>query len=314
MRLILVAVLLGLPLLPQDSIDPAPPTSPFLIRGRVLLENGTKPPHPPFIATSCSMSFTTTWNTFALAFPVGGYGLAMPQCLVSASLPGYRTAAASPRPGMVLVLKKLGDTEGSLVSIASLSAPPAARKLFEKAESAAYRKQWANAKNLYRQATAAHPGYAAAWFALGEILESENDTPAAIHSYHDAIRTDPRFIKPFVALADLALRASDWPRALQYAERALALNPVEFPRAFLQHALAASHLGLLDIAEASAAKCIDLDYTHSAPGAIFLLATLLERRGDRPGARALYRRYLDISPDGANAPSTRARLAVLGPS
>jgi tetratricopeptide (TPR) repeat protein len=314
MRLAVLILALALPSFPQDPEEDVQAARRFLIRGRVLLENGAYPPSPPAVFTNCSTSLLTTWNTFTLAFPVGNSGSSFPACRVTAALPGYRTASASPQSGMVLVLKKLGDSEGSLVSLASLSAPQPARKIFEKAESAAYQKQWVRAKDLYRQAIAAYPGYSAAWFALGAILESENDLSAAAEAYQQSVHTDPRFIKPPVALADLSLRASDWPRALHYAERALALNPIEVPRAYLQHALAAAQLGQLDKAESSARKCVDLDHAHTAPGALFLLATLLERRNDTISARGLYRRYLAESPGGSNAPAARARLAALGPS
>jgi tetratricopeptide (TPR) repeat protein len=284
------------------------------VMGRVTLEDGRQLPHPPNIGSTCNAPMSTTWSSFTFNLPAHNAmsgSIRQMLCHVVVSLPGYRTVTAPLVDGMTVVLKKLGENEGSTVSLVALSAPTPARKSFEKAERAIYKKEWEKAKRFLEGAIAIYPQHAAAWYELGGIHERESRKPEAAAAYRQATEADPRFIKPFVALAALAIEDKDWQSALDFSERAIALNPIEFPRAYLLHALACSHLDKPADAERSARKAVELDSANSLPAATFLLAELLFSRNDIANAAALYRRYLELNPSGPNAPTAHARLASL---
>lgn len=317
MRSLLLLLAVGGFLLAQDvSTRPSYTGSDEWVRvmGRITLEDGRQPPHPPNIGSTCNAPMSSTWSSFTFNLPAQNAmsgSIRQMLCHVVVSLPGYRTVTAPLVDGMTVVLKKLGENEGSTISLVALSAPSPARKSFEKAERALYKKEWEKARKFLDETIVIYPQHAAAWHELGGLHERESRKTEAAAAYRKAIEADPRFIKPFVSMAGLAIEDKDWQSALGFSERAIALNPVEFPRAFLLHALACSHLDKPADAERSARKAVDLDSTNSLPAATFLLAELLYDRNDKANAALLYRRYLELNPKGPNAPSARSRLASL---
>ena len=89
--------------------------------------------------------------------------------------------------------------------------------------------------------------------------------------------------------------------AANIAERAIALNPIEYPAIFFYDAAANYNLKRFDVSEKSVRRAIDLDGNHELPRAEFLLGTVLAAKGDRSGALEHLRKYLQLSP---KAPDT----------
>src|SRR5579864_1894973 len=66
-------------------------------------------------------------------------------CSVTIRLKGYRTTEATFRQNAVIVLKRIGDNEGSMVSMTALKAPEQAQKAYGKGVVAMTDKKWAAA-------------------------------------------------------------------------------------------------------------------------------------------------------------------------
>ena len=238
-------------------------------------------------------------------------GRAGDSCQVRIRLAGYRTMEATLRQDAVIALKRVGDNEGTSVSITTLNAPKEARKAYESGVAALSRKKFEAAQKDFERAVAAYPPYAQAWSDLGEALMQDLKPQEARAACEHALEADPKYLKPYVQLARLALSEGRIEDAGRITTRALALNPVEFPGLYYYDAVVDLRLKKLDDAEKSVRRAVDLDSNHEVPLAESLLGTLLAAKGDRTGAIEHYRKYLLISPDATDAGTVKRRIAEL---
>ena len=222
-------------------------------------------------------------------------------CSVTIRLKGYRTKQATFRNNSVVVLKRTGDNEGSLVSMTALKAPEAAQKAFGKGVAAMTDRKWAAAQKNFERAVEIYPEYSAAWSDLGEVLNEQSKPKEARTAWEKAVEVDPKYTKPYVQLARLALEERRMEDAANIAERAMAMKPVEFPTLYFYDAAANYNLKRLDASEKSVRRAIDLDANHEIPRAEFLLGSVLAAKGDRSGALEHLRKYLAIAPKATDA-------------
>ncbi len=238
-------------------------------------------------------------------------GQAGDSCPVRIRLAGYRMIEATLHQGGVIVLKRVGDNEGTSVSITTLNAPKEARKAYESGVADLSRKKFEAAQKDFERAVAAYPQYAQAWSDLGEALMQDLKPQEARAACEHALEADPKYLKPYVQLARLALSEGRIEDAGRITTRALALNPVEFPGLYYYDAVVDLRLKKLDDAEKSVRRAVDLDSNHEVPLAESLLGTLLAAKGDRSGAIEHYRKYLQVSPDATDAGTVKQRIAQL---
>jgi tetratricopeptide (TPR) repeat protein len=232
-------------------------------------------------------------------------------CSVTIQLKGYRPMQATFRHNGVVVLKRLGDSEGSQVSMTALKAPEAAQKAFGKGVVAMTDRKWPVAQKNFERAVEIYPQYAAAWSDLGEVLKEQSNPKEARASWEHAVDADPKYIKPYLQLARLALEERRMDDAASIAERAIALNPIEYPAIFFYDAAANYNLKRFDVSEKSVRRAIDLDGNHELPRAEFLLGTVLAAKGDRSGALEHLRKYLKLSPKAPDADEVNRIIAKI---
>lgn len=139
--------------------------------GRIVLQDGSKPPFPPSVSGSCGVAMSG-WSSFTVAAPWTDHA-EQHACWVLVSLAGYRSVRGPVEDDMVVVLKRLGESEGSTVSLTVLKAPEKARKAYGKGGQAVWKKDWAAAQKWYEDAVALYPEYATAWDELGLALERQ---------------------------------------------------------------------------------------------------------------------------------------------
>jgi len=259
-----------------------------------------------------SMSQTTTANPVTQ----GVTQQELMGCELRASAPGFRSESISlagrqlfdnPNVGTI-VLHRIGKTEGTRVSATSLRAPRDAKKAFEKAEKELKKGNKADAATELNKAIAAYPQYAVALALLGQIEASEGKDAEAKQLFERAIEADKQFLEPYFGLAVLSSKEQDWQAASNYSERALALNAYEYPVAYYYHAVANYNLQKLDVAEKSARTARRLDSEHKIPRIDYLMANILIRKGDYPGAAGQLRAYLQYQSSGADADTARQML------
>jgi tetratricopeptide (TPR) repeat protein len=232
-------------------------------------------------------------------------------CDVSINLKGYKPVVVTLKQDAVITLKRIGDHEGSTVSETSLSAPKDAQKAYEHGLAAISEHKWDAAQKDLQKAVDIYPQYAQAWSTLGEVMVAQSKLPDARAAWEHAVKADPKYIKPYQELARMAIVENRAQDASEIAEKALAQSPVEFPAVYFYYAVAQQGLGHPDVAEKFARQAIELDTGHEYPRAEYLLASLLDAKGDRAGAIDHLNKYLEAAPKAADADKVRQRIAQL---
>lgn len=232
-------------------------------------------------------------------------------CRVTIRLKGYRTADATLTEGSTFTLKRTGDSEGSTVSLTSLGATKEARKAYDRGLTAATRQKYEEAAKAFQAAVDVYPQYAQAWSDLGQVQAALKRPADARASWENAVKSDPRYLKPYVQLARLAVAEGRNDDALGITNRALELNPIEFPAISFYNAVANFNLEHYDAAEKSALRAIAHDPKRELPGAESLLGSILAAKGDLGPAIDHLRKYLELSPHASDANAIRQKIAEI---
>jgi len=240
-------------------------------------------------------------------------------CELRALLAGYRSDTVNingrhlmddPDVGTI-VLHRLANVAGTVISMTSLAAPNDARRAYEKGLIALQKHKLPEAGKDFQRAVDIYPKYAVAWYELGRIQEQDQNIAEARTCYEKALAADARFMSPYVQLAEMAAKDRNWTELADTTDRLLKLDPVDYPVAYLDNAVANLNLGRLSEAEKSARAGVKLDTSDRYPKLAQVLARILERKGDYAGAAENIRRYLELAPDAEEAAKMKIRLAEL---
>jgi len=237
-------------------------------------------------------------------------------CELRARLQGYRSSRVRLDANSMsrqievgtIVLHPIEKVQGTVVSVTNLQAPKAAKKALERAQKALRKNDIQKAEKNLRAAVGAYPQYAEAWFDLGQVCEQQQRSQEARNAYLRAVEADRTYVYPYVRLARLAGLENNWREVASLTDRALALDPLDFPEAYFLNALAYYNLGNLDAAEESARKEQRLDGQHRIPQVHLILANILARKHDIEGSIEETRSYLKFAPRAPDAEQVRLWL------
>jgi Flp pilus assembly protein TadD len=233
------------------------------------------------------------------------------KCAVTIWLKGYQKVSTTLHEGAVIVLKQIGDPEGSTVSVTALHVPKEAAKAYDKGLAAMSDNKLAAAQKQFARATELYPDYAQAWSQLGEVLEQESKTKEAAAACEHAIQADAKYMRPYLQLMRMAVSEKRMDDAAALGERSMRLAPVEFPGVFYYDAVANYDLKRLEAAEKSARRAIEMDKSHDYPAAEALLGKVLADKGDYREARDHFAKYVQLAPKADDVPAIRQRIAEL---
>jgi tetratricopeptide (TPR) repeat protein len=233
------------------------------------------------------------------------------KCIVTIWLKGYRKTTVTLHDGAVILLKQIGDPEGSTISTTALHAPKEAAKAYDKGIAAMGDGKLAAAQKQLERAVAVYPDYAQAWSRLGEVLDQQSQPKEAAAAWEHALRADPKYIRPYLQLIRLAVSEKRMEDAAALGDRAMQLNPTEFPGIFYYDAVANYELKHTDVAERTVRRAIELDKTHEFPAAEALLGKVLADKGDTRGALDHFNAYVRLAPKADDVPAIRQRIAEL---
>jgi tetratricopeptide (TPR) repeat protein len=240
-------------------------------------------------------------------------------CELRARLPGFRSQSvmlAGRRPmddpdlGTILMHRE-APGEGSTVSATSLNAPKAARKAFEKGQELLKKNKPADARDEFEKAVQIHQVYAAAWCELGKLQAYSGDTEMARGSFRMAMKSDPKFVNPYLELSVLSLHEKKWQEVADLTDQALKLDAFDYPQAYLFNSAAKYNLQEVDAAEKSIKEAERLDTRHQYPQVAHLFGIILQHKKDYPGALAHYHAYLQMAPNAEDAAAVRKQLETL---
>ena len=222
-------------------------------------------------------------------------------------LDGHRTFPGTDDVGTI-VLRRIADVEGTSVSPTSSAAPSAARKAFEKGLDALGKGKTADAEKDFEKAASLYPQYAEAWLDLGKLRLQEKAEDAAGEAFQHALQADNNLVEPQVYLGMLAVEKKQWSDAAKYLDAALKLDPIHFPEASFNDAVAGYNLGNYADAERNIREALKLDPQHKNPRADYLLGLILAARKDYTGAVEQLRTYLKLAPGAEDAAKVKAQL------
>ena len=254
-----------------------------------VMEDGAQPPSDLAVFTIGNCSVETLFGSGKVFFKVIDL-----DCRVVASAPGIRTWRGSILSLSTVVLKRLGEREGSAVSYTNLKAPAEARKAYNKAANALLRKKYRKAIEQFQKATDLYPDYSLAWSEMARAQQFAGDLRAARQALHKAIAADPKYIKPYVQLAALEAGSEQWDECLKAATKAIDLNAIEFPGAFYYRAQALVASGNTSAALFDLNRTVQLDSQLEFPQARLQLAEGLAAKGETRSALMVLDSFLAV--------------------
>jgi Tfp pilus assembly protein PilF len=240
-------------------------------------------------------------------------------CELRAKLPGFRSQSimlAGRRPmddpdlGTILMHRD-APGEGSTISATTLNAPKAARKAFDKGMELLKKNKPADAREEFEKAVQIDQVYAAAWCELGKLQVEFGDADMARGSFRVAMKSDPKFVNPYLELSMLALNDKKWQETADLTDQVLKLDPFDYPQAYLFNAAAKYNMQEVDAAEKSIKEADRLDTRHQYPEVAHLYGAVLQYKKDYAGAVLQYRAYLKMAPNAEDAATVRKQLETL---
>ena len=246
----------------------------------------------------------------------GSNGASMLGCELIANAPGFRAARldlsghrASDNPDLgTIVLHRIAGVEGTSVSATSLNAPKDAKKAWEKGVQLLHKSRAADAEKELAKAVEAYPKYANAWLDLGRARIQQRAEGPARDAFLKAIDADGKLVEPWLELGEMAANRQNWPDAARYLDRALQLDPVDYPRLWFEDAVADYNVQNFERAEKNAREALKLPPASRDPHANQLLGLILMNKKDYAGAGDALRAYVQLSPNAKDLDQVKAQL------
>lgn len=205
-------------------------------------------------------------------------------------------------------------SEGTTISIVTLSAPPNAKKAFEKGQQQARKRKWQEACDYFRQALKIYPRYTVAWLALGRAQIQANTLSEAEQSFQQAATQKDDHSTAIAAnteLMKMALTQKNWRLLAGTTDQIVELSPDLSPKVWFFNSVAKFNLGNVTGAEHSAQRGLALDAGHSVPQLEYLCGVILARESNYVQAIEHLRTYLELAPKADDVPAVRTLLPKL---
>ena len=333
---------------PSEPKLNAPNLGRVFLSGKVVLDDGTPLTESAIIQTICkgerrNEAYTDSHGNFSFefgdrrpgssAFVIGdaetSFSDSTPNrvnqrdwhdCELQAVLPGYSSQVLelaskvymSETTGLGrIALHRLGEVQGFTVSATSAQAPSGARKAFEKGWDQQKKQKWDDAQRSFEKAVQIYPKYAVAWFELGRTKLQKSDEAGAREAFSQALGADSKFVSPYQGLAGLAMRRHDWQEVVKMTNQIVALNPVNFPNAWLQNSVGNYSLRNFEAAEQSARRGLKIDPSHQIPKLEYMLGMILMQKASYKEAEDHMQQFLHLATQPADAEEAQKQLAQI---
>jgi tetratricopeptide (TPR) repeat protein len=209
----------------------------------------------------------------------------------------------------IIVLHPISGGQALTVSATTLAAPPNAAKAYEKGRAAMREQRWDAAIKEFTKAVAVYPKFAVAWFDLGMLRQIRNDLAGAADAWKEALKSDPRYVRPYEGLAALAERQQNWAESEKYSREWIQLDAENFPAAYLYSAIANARLNQIEQAEMAARKGLLLDKERKIPRLSYVLGLILLEKHEFSESAKWFRAYLELAPNAKDAAMVHQELA-----
>ena len=209
------------------------------------------------------------------------------------------------------LLAPLASITTPSIAATQLQIPANARIEYEKACQALRHKKSAQAEKHLQKAVTESPKYAVAWVTLGQVLGLGHRLDEARRACLQGVTVETTYVPAYLCLADIAARERGWDEVLRFSARAIELDASSNAVAYEYHAAALLNLRDLAAAEKSAVRAVQIDFKHSEPRALFVLAQIYEAKGDTASEAAELREYLKYAKDSSDIVFVKQALEEL---
>ncbi len=306
----------------------------LIMRGKVTMEDGKVPPERVSILRLCPSVAATvealTNKRGEFMWRVGESNDAVigrrrtgrvggpVQCWLAASLRGLQSNRIDIQdPALyrrvdlpTLVLKAPPSGAAASEEAPALSRPGAKAWAEGLKELSAAR--WPEAERLMRDVTRTDPKFGPAWIALGGSCQSQQKNSEARAAFQRAVAVDPSSLLARVQLLRVEMASRLWDDASKTAASLIQVDTARrHPEAYVQHAIARYMLRDADGAHASLTMALRLDPGHKFPQSEYFMGAVLAAKGDREGAVAHFRSYLEFAPAAPNTEFVKQQIEKL---
>jgi tetratricopeptide (TPR) repeat protein len=219
-----------------------------------------------------------------------------------------RETSENPDIGL-LVIQRLSDSEATTVSVTSLKAPSKALKAFEKAnrELALEKPNFGKAVKELEKAVKEYPQYSEAWDLMARAHLSQGEVEEGRECFLRAIEEEPKFISPYLGLAQLAVQESDWDGTVHWTGKVLQLDAT-LPQALYWSGMAHFYLNKHDQTEKDLTSLYEQGYTETYPFGLLLAGVVHANQGKIQSAAEELQLYLRLMPPEEVPEAQRSEL------
>ncbi len=279
-----------------------------LIRGKVVMEDGSRLPKPARVERTCGgrvpVHVASTNAKGEFSWEEAGYVESFGACTWRAVLPGWESTTLD-----METIQKSANVPDFVLHRARENVPPEAATRWNRAMQAIAEQRWTDAESDLRPLSSQFPQTGPIWTQLGFVLAGQERLPEARQAYRRSIQAAPWYLPAYHRLAMLDASADDLSSAALTLEEGLKKRA----SAILYLDQAGVRYSQRDYsgAEYSALQAIALDAKRELPRAEYVLGIILASGEDQPAAATHLRRFLEIAPDAPEAESARTQLRAL---
>ena len=218
----------------------------------------------------------------------------------------FRRPLDNPDVG-TLVLYRAGSIVGTTNSVTTMAAPKKARTGYKKAKRC--KRRMPTSRRLQpkeecqlpegaelEKATDLYPEFSEGWNLLGQVRLQLKDEPGARKAFESATASDPKYLRPQVAMMELESRRRGWDQVSQWSTRVIELHPYHMQAHFYQ-GIASLNLRRLEQARESLTKVRASHQADDYPYAGYLLGLVLAEKGDFDAAAKELKHFLKLRPE-----------------
>ena len=208
------------------------------------------------------------------------------------------------------VLYRAGSVVGTTSSMTTMSAPKKARKGYKKALKELKKKKVDHQKAAaeLEKATDLYPGFSEAWNLLGQVRLQLEDESGAQKAFESAAASDPKYLKPQVAMMELESRRQSWDQVSEWSTKVLELHPY-LMTAHYYRGVANLNMRRWEQAEESLTKVRASHKADDYPYAGYLLALVLVDKGDFDAAAKEPKHFLKLRPEAPEGDRVKTLLS-----
>lgn len=310
------------------SVAPAAATVyPVILRGKVVMADGSAPPVTVGIQRICSDVYgdapgPITNKKGEFIWKMDFDPMLTRVCRLEAELKGYASSAIDISdingylstdkvlPPIVLYVK---GADPRVIREDVDDVPGAARGEWKDVLQALNSGNVQEVANHLKAVVAAAPRFARGWDSLGIAYETMAMSAEARDAYTHATEIDPKMTVAFVTLSREDVLTKDWQGAINAADAAIKLDVKHlYSEVYLHRGVAEYELKNLDAAQADVKKSLEMNYKTAKYRGEFVLGQILAAKGDIPGARQHITKYLELAKTPTDLDLIKPYLDALG--